>query len=68
MVYITTLKELNRLRLSRQKIEKWVHYPFFDKLAKGMFVRLGIGHNPAEQKAVYRVNDDFSYSYKLWHN
>jgi len=55
-IYIKTMKELNRLRLTRQQIEKWVHYPFFDTLAKGMFVRLGIGHNPKEHKAVYRVS------------
>ena len=50
------MEDLNRIRLSRAKIEKWVHFPFFDKLAKGTFVRLGIGQSK-DHKAVYRVSD-----------
>uniref|UniRef100_A0A5K3FIE6 Plus3 domain-containing protein n=1 Tax=Mesocestoides corti TaxID=53468 RepID=A0A5K3FIE6_MESCO len=41
--YITTLEQLSKIRLSRFKLEKWVHIPFFDTVAKGCFVRIHIG-------------------------
>lgn len=46
-------QELGKIRLSRHKLERWVHAPFFAKTAVGCFVRIGIGsHNG---KPVYRV-------------
>ncbi|CAN7974900.1 unnamed protein product [Ixodes persulcatus] len=46
-------EELSRIRLSRHKLERWVHTPFFAKTVVGCFVRIGIGsHNG---RAVYRV-------------
>ncbi|EEC07874.1 caldesmon, putative [Ixodes scapularis] len=46
-------EELSRIRLSRHKLERWVHAPFFAKTVVGCFVRIGIGsHNG---RAVYRV-------------
>lgn len=48
-----TREELSRIRLSRHKLERWVHTPFFAKTVVGCFVRIGIGsHNG---RAVYRV-------------
>ncbi|CAJ1074780.1 RNA polymerase-associated protein RTF1 -like protein [Xyrichtys novacula] len=45
--------ELNRIRLSRHKLERWCHMPFFAKTVTGCFVRIGIGNNSS--KPVYRV-------------
>ncbi|CAL8297641.1 unnamed protein product [Arctogadus glacialis] len=45
--------ELNRVRLSRHKLERWCHMPFFLKTVTGCFVRIGIGNSSS--KPVYRV-------------
>ncbi|XP_052357855.1 RNA polymerase-associated protein RTF1 homolog [Oncorhynchus keta] len=45
--------ELNRVRLSRHKLERWCHMPFFQKTVSGCFVRIGIGSSSS--KPVYRV-------------
>ncbi|KAG7256909.1 hypothetical protein CRUP_036155 [Coryphaenoides rupestris] len=45
--------ELNRVRLSRHKLERWCHMPFFSKTVTGCFVRIGIGNSSS--KPVYRV-------------
>uniref|UniRef100_A0A3B4ABF5 RNA polymerase-associated protein RTF1 homolog n=1 Tax=Periophthalmus magnuspinnatus TaxID=409849 RepID=A0A3B4ABF5_9GOBI len=45
--------ELNRIRLSRHKLERWCHMPFFSKTVTGCFVRIGIGNSSS--KPVYRV-------------
>ena len=50
---ISTKDELNSVKLSRFKIEKWCHAPFFKKVAIGCFVRVGIGLNQGVN--VYRV-------------
>ncbi|KAM6913033.1 RNA polymerase-associated protein RTF1 homolog isoform 1-T1 [Xenentodon cancila] len=46
-------EELNRIRLSRHKLERWCHMPFFSKTVTGCFVRIGIGNSSS--KPVYRV-------------
>ncbi|XP_062252999.1 RNA polymerase-associated protein RTF1 homolog [Platichthys flesus] len=46
-------EELNRVRLSRNKLERWCHMPFFAKTVTGCFVRIGIGNSSS--KPVYRV-------------
>lgn len=46
--------ELNRVRLSRHKLERWCHMPFFAKTVTGCFVRIGIGNSSS--KPVYRVS------------
>uniref|UniRef100_A0A3P9Q1Y6 RNA polymerase-associated protein RTF1 homolog n=1 Tax=Poecilia reticulata TaxID=8081 RepID=A0A3P9Q1Y6_POERE len=46
-------EELNRVRLSRHKLERWCHMPFFAKTVTGCFVRIGIGNSSS--KPVYRV-------------
>ena len=52
-VFVQTKDELNRIRLSRVKLEKWVHAPFFKNTVLGCFVRVGIGNHNG--RAVYRV-------------
>ena len=50
------LLELNRMRLRRGHCENWVHSPFFDALAVGCVVRIGIGNDPANKgQSLYRV-------------
>ncbi|KAL1484380.1 hypothetical protein MTO96_011356 [Rhipicephalus appendiculatus] len=48
-----TKEEVSKIRLSRHKLERWVHAPFFAKTVIGCFVRIGIGSNNG--RAVYRV-------------
>lgn len=52
-MYVSTKEELNRIRLTRNKLEKWVHMPFFPHTVTGCFVRIGIGQNNG--RPVYRV-------------
>ncbi|KAG5679601.1 hypothetical protein PVAND_009161 [Polypedilum vanderplanki] len=53
-VHISTLEQINQLRISRFKLEKFINLPIFDKTVTGCFVRINIGNN-ANQKIVYRV-------------
>ena len=50
---ITTKEQLTKIRLSRFKLEKWVHLPFFKELVCGCFIRIGIGDKLG--KKIYRV-------------
>lgn len=50
---ISCKEDLSRIRLSRHKIEKWCHMPFFKKVVVGCYVRIGIGNH--EGRPVYRV-------------
>lgn len=51
--FVPSRQDLNLIRLSRHKLERFVHMPFFDRIAKGCFVKVGIGqHNNVP---VYRV-------------
>jgi len=51
---ISTLEQLASIRLSRHKLEKWCHVPFFKKTVVGCFVKIGIGNH--EGRPVYRVS------------
>uniref|UniRef100_A0A915PV57 Plus3 domain-containing protein n=1 Tax=Setaria digitata TaxID=48799 RepID=A0A915PV57_9BILA len=51
---VNCLADLSRIRLSRFKISKIVHAPFFNKTVIGCFVRIGIGRNK-EGRSVYRA-------------
>ncbi|VDN06337.1 unnamed protein product [Thelazia callipaeda] len=51
---VDCLADLSRIRLSRFKISKFVHAPFFNKTVIGCFVRIGIGRNK-EGRSVYRA-------------
>lgn len=52
-IELNTCEQLNKLRLSRYKMERFVHLPFFDRVVTGCFVRIGIGNNNG--RPVYRV-------------
>lgn len=53
-VYITSKEELNKIRLSRHKMERFVSLPFFDRIVTNCFVRISIGNN-ISHAPVYRV-------------
>ncbi|XP_002738082.1 RNA polymerase-associated protein RTF1 homolog, partial [Saccoglossus kowalevskii] len=50
---VNSKDDLLRVKLSRHKLERWVHMPFFTTVVKGCFVRIGIGTN--DGRPVYRV-------------
>ncbi|CAF0858845.1 unnamed protein product, partial [Rotaria sordida] len=50
---IGTRDQLKSMILSRFRMEKWCHSPFFAKVARGAFVRINIGQNNGEP--VYRI-------------
>lgn len=50
---ISSKEDLNKIKLSRFRVEKWCHAPFFKKVACGCFVRIGIGMN--QGNSIYRV-------------
>lgn len=52
-IFLTTREELNKLRLSRHKMERFVNLPIFEKTVLNCFVRISIGNNNA--KPVYRA-------------
>lgn len=52
-VFITTKEELNKIRLSRYKMERFLCLPFFERIVTNCFVRISIGNN--NNKPVYRV-------------
>uniref|UniRef100_A0A914RSY7 Plus3 domain-containing protein n=1 Tax=Parascaris equorum TaxID=6256 RepID=A0A914RSY7_PAREQ len=52
---VDCLADIQRIRLSRYKLAKFVHAPFFTKTVVGCFVRIGIGKNK-EGRSVYRVD------------
>jgi len=52
---IESREELERIRLSRFKLDKFVHLPIFKKTVIGCFVRIGIGRDPKRGVDVYRV-------------
>lgn len=56
-------EELNRIRLSRHKLERWCHMPFFAKTVTGCFVRIGIGNSSS--KPVYRVSLHSAWTFIL---
>ncbi|XP_068624374.1 RNA polymerase-associated protein Rtf1-like [Battus philenor] len=51
--YADTRDQINKLRLSRFRLERLVHLPFFARVVTGCFVRIGIGNNNGNP--VYRV-------------
>lgn len=51
--YADSKDQINKLRLSRFKLERLVHLPFFARVVTGCFVRIGIGNNNG--LPVYRV-------------
>merc|ERR1712142_966808 len=54
-INIETKDELEKIRLSRYKMDKFVHLPIFKKTVVGCFVRISIGNNPERNVPIYRV-------------
>lgn len=52
---ISTRDQLNQMKLSRHKLERFVHLPFFKRVAVGSFIRIMIG--PNKGRPVYRVGE-----------
>jgi RNA polymerase-associated protein RTF1 len=48
------LEAVSKIRLSRHKLEHWCHETWFDELAEGCFVRIGIGQNKETGAHVYK--------------
>lgn len=53
--YVELQEDLEPIRLSRFKMERFVQLPFFKKLVVGCFVRIGIGQH--EGQSVYRCTE-----------
>eukprot|EP00741_Cyanophora_paradoxa_P008253 tig00001278_g7983.t1 len=45
--------DLERLRLTRDLLEKWIYEPWFDEVVVGLYVRFGMGIR--DGKATYRI-------------
>lgn len=45
---------MNKLRISRHKMERFINLPFFDRLVTNCFVRVTIGNNSSNNQQVYR--------------
>lgn len=54
--YVETQEDLEPIRLSRFKIERFLFLPHFRQVVTGCFVRIGIGQN-SEGKSVYRCTE-----------
>lgn len=52
--YISTKDDLNKLRISRHRMERYLQLPFFDQLVTNCFVRITIGNNSMNNQPVYR--------------
>lgn len=52
--FVDSQEDLEKVRLSRLKLERFVHLPFFKTLAVGCFARVGIGKDRVTDKPVYR--------------
>ncbi|XP_042886270.1 RNA polymerase-associated protein RTF1 homolog, partial [Penaeus japonicus] len=50
---VASKEDLEKIRLSRHKMERFVHLPIFSKAIIGCYVRIGIGSN--QGRPVYRV-------------
>jgi len=51
--FVEKLEDLEPIRLSRFKLERFVHLPHFKRLVTGCFVRIGIGLN--QGRHIYRL-------------
>ena len=67
---------MSKIRLSRHKLERWCHMPFFDRIVVGCYVRIGIGNHDGravyrvsytEGRAVYRVSPSYVFFHRYIH-
>ncbi|KAJ1969175.1 RNA polymerase-associated protein rtf1 [Dimargaris xerosporica] len=49
-----TLAQLNKIRVTRNQLEKWIYSPFFAQTITGCYVRVGLGYDK-ERTQVYRI-------------
>ena len=65
--YIETQEDLESIRLSRYKMEKFIHLPFFKTLVMNCYVRIGIGQH--QGRSVYRAAEivDVVETAKVYH-
>jgi len=54
-INVTCKEDLEKIRLSRFKLDKFVHLPIFKRTVVGCFVRVSIGNNPEKNMPIYRV-------------
>jgi len=52
---IESIEDLEKIRLSRFKLDKFVHLPCFEKTVIGCFVKVSIGNNPGTGGSTYRA-------------
>ena len=52
---VEDIGDLEKIRLSRFKLDKFVHLPIFKKTVLGCFVKINIGINPEKGAPMYRV-------------
>ena len=52
---IESKEDLEKIRLSRYKVDKFVHLPIFKRTVVGCYVRIGIGQNTERNIPVYRI-------------
>lgn len=52
---IENKEDLEKIRLSRFKVDKFVHLPIFKRTVVGCYVRIGIGQNAERNIPVYRI-------------
>ena len=50
---VSNVDEVNKVRMSRFRLDQWVHMPYFSNVVVGSYVRIGIGSN--DGRSVYRV-------------
>lgn len=51
--YVSTRAQLNQMKLSRYKLERFLNLPFFKRIAIGSFVKVAIAFN--KDRSVYRI-------------
>lgn len=50
---VSNVDEVNKVRMSRFRLDQWVHMPYFSNVVVGSYVRIGIGTN--DGRSIYRV-------------
>lgn len=48
-----TLQDIERIRISREQLLRWLSYLYFDKTIIGTFVKLHIGNNRQTNTPMY---------------
>lgn len=51
----TSLSEIQKIRVSRDELEKWCFAPFFKDTVVNCLVRIGLGSDKITKQPVYRI-------------